>query len=70
MNPRDYDIFEDDLDILEIFDQGFPRRIYNRANAFESLDNWGFYRRYRLTKETVLDMLDLIENQLEFPSDM
>lgn len=32
------DIFDDDLEILEIIEQGFPRRVFQRRNYFER--NW------------------------------
>ena len=44
---NDWDIFEDDFDILEIIDFGFPRQIYQRSQYFDSLDELGFYRRFR-----------------------
>ncbi|KAJ8950060.1 hypothetical protein NQ314_008066, partial [Rhamnusium bicolor] len=53
MISDDEDIFEDDLDILDILDHGFPRRIYER-----------------LTKETVLELLELIEGDLEYEDDV
>lgn len=34
------DIFDDDLEILEIIEQGFPRRVFQRRNYFEELDNY------------------------------
>ncbi|KAK9739659.1 hypothetical protein QE152_g8848 [Popillia japonica] len=47
------DLFDDDLDILEIIDFGFPRRIiYDRTDDFNNLDDLSFFRRYRLTKPT------------------
>ncbi|KAJ8910200.1 hypothetical protein NQ315_014371 [Exocentrus adspersus] len=64
------DIFEDDIDILEILDFGFPRKVYNRSNYFDDMDNLTFFRRFRLYKETVLHLVTLIENELEFPNDM
>lgn len=64
------DIFNDDLDILEIIEYGFPRKIYERSDHFHTMDNLTFFRRYRLYKETVLHVLALIEEYLEFPSDM
>lgn len=70
MEFDDDDIFEDNFDILEIIDYGFPRRIYNRFNYFEDMDNLNFYRRFRLTKPTVLHLLSLIEDELEFDNDL
>lgn len=70
MDSDQEDIFNDDLDILEIIDNGFPRRIYNRKNYFEDLDNLTFFKRFRLRKESVLYLLRIIEDDLEYPSDM
>ncbi|XP_068902923.1 putative nuclease HARBI1 [Tenebrio molitor] len=67
---NDEDIFEDDLEILDIIDFGFPRQIYNSANHFVNLDELSFFRRFRLTKNTTLALLVLIEEELEFPSDI
>lgn len=70
MNFEDEDIFEDDFEILDIIDFGFPRNINIRSNHFEDLDNLTFFRRFRLYKETVLHLLTPIEDDLEFPNDM
>lgn len=61
---------EDDEDILNIIDFGFPRRLLQRPNHFEEMDDLGFFRRFRLTKETTLFVLTLIEEQLEFQYDL
>ncbi|KAJ8954814.1 hypothetical protein NQ317_009290 [Molorchus minor] len=61
---------EDDLDILNIIEFGFPRRIYQRENPFEMMDDLSFYRRFRLHKETVLHLLQQIEHNLEFDNDL
>lgn len=63
------DIFNDDLDIHEIIDFGFPRRVNDRPNYFEDMDNLTFFKRFRLYKETVLHILTLIEHNLEFVND-
>lgn len=70
MNPRDYNIFEDDLDILDQIEFGFPRHIYQRKNYFDEMDALGFFRRFRLKKETVLSLLELIEEDLEFENNL
>jgi hypothetical protein len=36
------DIFEDDVDIWEIIEYGFPRRHYVRADYFHEMDELGF----------------------------
>lgn len=61
---------EDDQEILDIIDFGFPRRIYNRPNYFEEMDDLSFIRRFRLTKQTTLWVLELIEEHLEFNNDL
>lgn len=62
------DIFlEDDLDIIDF---GFPRKIYQRENHFEEMDNLTFFRRFRLMKNTVLYLLELIEGDLEYDNDL
>jgi hypothetical protein len=67
---NDEDIFEDDLEILYIINFGFPRQIYNSANHFANLDELSLFRRLRFTKNTTLALLELIEEELEFPSDI
>lgn len=63
------DIFEDDLELLEILDQGMPRRVHERKNYFEILDDYTFFRKFRLYKNTVLTVLEQIEHCLEYPDD-
>lgn len=58
-----------DLEILNVIGEGFPRRIYDRKNYFEEMDNATFFRRFRLTKRTVLNILAEIEHQLEYQDD-
>lgn len=68
MEIQDEIMLEDDNDILDIIDFGFPRRIFRRPNYFEEMDVMTFYRRYKLTKPTTLYML--IEDALEFQNDL
>lgn len=63
------DAFHDDLEIVEIVAQGFPRRIYERHSYINELDELSFFQKFRLTKQTVLNILELIENRLEYPLD-
>ncbi|KAJ8976672.1 hypothetical protein NQ317_004754 [Molorchus minor] len=49
-------IVVDELDILNFIEFGFPRRIYQRENPFEMMDDLSFYRRFRLHEETVLHL--------------
>ncbi|KAJ8915260.1 hypothetical protein NQ315_014767 [Exocentrus adspersus] len=60
---------EDDFEVLDIIDYGFPRRVYNRHNHFDNMDDLSFFRRFRLYKETVLHVLQQIEHNLEFNND-
>lgn len=67
----DDDIFDDDIDILEIIDYGFPKRVYIRNNhRFYDFDDYTFFKRFRLTKETVLRLLTLVEAELEYTNDL
>lgn len=61
------DLIEDDLELIELIEVGLPKIIYNRSNYFEEMDPMGFFRRFRLTKETVLHIMTQIEDQLEYP---
>ena len=65
----DLDYIDDDFELLDFVEGGMPRKVYNRSNYFEEMDPIGFFRRFRLYKETVLEILRLIENQLEYPHD-
>lgn len=60
---------ENDEDELVIFSIRRPRWIRERAEDFESLDDRDFITRYRLTKPTVLSILEKIEHQLEYETD-
>ncbi|KAJ8910915.1 hypothetical protein NQ315_014249 [Exocentrus adspersus] len=61
------DAIEDDLEILDFVGIGFPRRFNERPNYYQEMDPLGFFRRFRLTKATVLHLLILTEDQLEYP---
>ncbi|KAJ8974150.1 hypothetical protein NQ317_003087 [Molorchus minor] len=61
--------FDDDLEILDLTQNVFPTRIYDRNNHFDQMDNLTFFRSFRLTKPTVLHVLEQIEEQLEYPDD-
>jgi hypothetical protein len=52
----DVDIFEDDFDILEIINIGFPRLYCVRSAHFHDMDEFTFYKRFRLTKQTCLNL--------------
>lgn len=49
-----YNIFENDLDFSDVIDYGFPRMNYTRYNHFHELDEFHFYQRFRLKKQTTL----------------
>lgn len=70
MEIEDQIFLEDDMDILDIIDMGFPRRMYERSSYFNDMDDISFFRRFRLTKQTTLDILERIEPQLEFDNDL
>jgi hypothetical protein len=59
------DFFADDLVILDIIDNGFPRRRRVRSEIFNSLDAYTFFKRFRFTKETTLNFYELIEDELD-----
>ncbi|VEN62479.1 unnamed protein product [Callosobruchus maculatus] len=61
------DFFEDDLEILNIIENGFPRKVYKRTNHYQEMDEFSFFRRFRLYKSTVLAVLQQIEDELEYP---
>ncbi|KAH1024878.1 hypothetical protein HUJ05_009713, partial [Dendroctonus ponderosae] len=54
----------------KIIEYGYPRKIYDRAEPYLNLDNLSFFRKFRLTKPTVLNLLYEIEPLLEFPNDL
>jgi hypothetical protein len=59
------DLFADDLDILDIIDNGFPRRRRVRSEIFNSLDEYTLFKRFRFTKETTLHFYEFIEDELD-----
>lgn len=61
---------DDDLDILDVIDLGFPRKQYTRSEYFLEMDELTFFKRFRLLKESVMHILNLIEDQLEYPHDL
>lgn len=70
MELEDEIFLDDDLDILDIINFGFPRRVYERTDYFNNMDNYSFFRRFRLTKPTVLSFLENIEEEIEFQNDL
>ncbi|XP_018568585.1 putative nuclease HARBI1 [Anoplophora glabripennis] len=61
------DIIDDDLEIFEIINHGIPRQVFLRPDLFHSHDDRAFFSRFRLTKETVLQLLPSIEPYIERP---
>lgn len=57
---------DDELNPLVLIVYGIPRRIFERTNYFETLDELSFYRRFRLTKRTTERVLQLIRHRLEY----
>lgn len=70
MDIEDELLLDDDLDIIEIIDFGFPRRNYQREEYFDLMDNLSFFKRFRLTKQTTLNILEQIEEELEYDNDL
>ncbi|XP_050293051.1 putative nuclease HARBI1 [Anthonomus grandis grandis] len=70
MDLEDELFVDDDQEMLDIINFGFPRRNYERSEYFDSMDNFSFFRRFRLTKQTVLNFLSEIEDQIEYNNDL
>jgi hypothetical protein len=64
----DVDIFEDDFDILEIIEIGFPRLCCIRSAHFHDTDESTFYRRFRLTEQTRLNLFSSSSGFIMFSS--
>jgi len=60
---------DDNEDEFIIFAIRRPRWIRERAEDFDNLDDIDFVTRYRLSKPTVLSILEKIEDALEFETD-
>ncbi|GFS88679.1 nuclease HARBI1 [Trichonephila clavipes] len=54
-----------ELDFLEKQETRNVRKLVERSNLFEELDDYEFQRRFRLTKESVAESTLLIEDKLE-----
>lgn len=63
------DILDNDLEIFEILDHGIPRQVFQRPDLFHIHDDRAFFNRFRLTKETVIQLLPSLEPHLERPYD-
>lgn len=67
---RAYELaFEDNDSDDEEFVVRRPRWIREREVPFHGLDDKDFVTRFRLSKQTVLLVLQAIEDRLEFPTD-
>lgn len=55
---------------LEFVINGIPRRIFQRMDYFNSFDEDTFYKRFRMSKNTSLFVLNLIEGEIEHPYDL
>ncbi|GFV78189.1 hypothetical protein TNCV_1036571 [Trichonephila clavipes] len=53
------------LDFLEKLETRKVRKLVERSNLFEELDDYEFQRRFRLTKESVAELTLQIEDKLE-----
>lgn len=63
---------DDDVDDINDIDENdimnyIPRMIYEREDHFHNFSENKFFERFRLKKNTVLQVLQLIENRLEYP---
>lgn len=70
MEIEDEIFLEDDIDVMDIIEFGFPRRVFARPDFINEMADIEFYRRFRLRKDTVIKVLELIEDQLEFNNDL
>lgn len=70
-NEDDYlgDFLDEDLEVVDLVELGFPKKVYTRSNYFQTLDPLNFYKRFRVYKETALFVLTEIEEELEYSSD-
>jgi len=64
INVNIFESVDDDDDDDDIFIQRRPYTIRNKPNNFQKWDNTEFFERFRLKKNTVLDLLHAIEDRL------
>lgn len=64
-------IFESDDEEIDVQNLRVrrPRFIRDRLEHFTDMDDHDFVRRFRFTKRGCLQVLELIEDRLEYPSD-
>lgn len=62
-----FDVLEDDeLDAFDLVVYGIPRNIHVRVNYFEKYDELNFFRRFRLQKQSVINILEQIQDRLAY----
>lgn len=55
---------------MDLVEHGIPRQVYNRADHFNSMSDLCFFQHFRLRKETVLMLLEQLEERLEYIHDL
>lgn len=55
------DILEDDLEIFEIINHGFPREVFERDNHFYTMDQLSFFKRFRLMQQNTTNKIIKLE---------
>ncbi|KAJ3662284.1 hypothetical protein Zmor_006639 [Zophobas morio] len=60
----------EDLAVLNFLNRGIPRTVYQRQNFFDVMDDISFRKRFRLSRQSVLQILMMIDEELEFPYDI
>ncbi|XP_057654873.1 LOW QUALITY PROTEIN: putative nuclease HARBI1 [Diorhabda carinulata] len=70
MEIEDQIILDNDYDVMDIINDGFPRARPQRPNYFDSIDDLGFFRRFRLTKPTAKALLGEIQHTMEFDNNL
>lgn len=62
-----FDVLEDDeLDAFDLVVYGIPRNIHVHANYFEEYNELNFFKRFRLRKQSVINILEQIEDRLQY----
>lgn len=62
-----FDMLEDDeLDAFDLVVYGIPRNIHVRVNYLDKYDELNFFRRFRLKKQSVINILEQIQDRLEY----
>lgn len=62
-----FDVLEDDeLDAFDLVVYGIPRNVHVRTNYFEEYNELNFFRRFRLQKQSVINILEQIEDHLQY----